>query len=666
MRQLAGMAALCAMPLTAAAQTQPQPDPNFQIYICFGQSNMEGAGVIEGQDTLYVDPRFRSMCAVSDARKGWRQGEWRTAYPPQTRPNTGLSVVDYFGRTMVEYLPEEARVGVITVAVGGTDIKLFDTDSCKAYVNAKTTPDWLRNMAHAYADNPYARIVKLARKAQREGVIKGILLHQGETNNGDPTWPRKVDKVYRRLLADLGLQAKDVPLLVGETARTEEGGQCGLMNSVIDTISRAIPTAHTISSEGCRQRGDGLHFVPEGYRTLGRRYAMTMLRLLGVDTTPADGWTATWATAIEPVGRQDMPKDGTLEGKAVRQVVRVSRGGSQLRLRLSNAYSKSPLEIKGVFIADAADGAAINAKTARTLTFGGKRNATIAAGYTLTSDAVAYDLKPLQRVAITICYGATPKEATGHRGSRTTSYIINGKADKRTSFDGAERCEHWYNIAAIDVSDGKKATTTKGTAIAVIGNSITDGRGCTTDADNRWTDFLATALQQDGKTTAVLNLGIGGNCVVRGGLGPTALSRFTPDILRQTGVGAVVIFEGVNDIGGARDGQCERRAAELIEAYKSLIGSARAHGLKVYGATVTPFGKSFYDKGFFREAVRQTVNDWIRNSGAFDGVIDFDRLMRDPANPQTLRADYQTDWLHPNPTGYEAMGKFAAGVVEKE
>lgn len=654
---------LAAMVMPLQTMAQSAPDPDFHIYLCFGQSNMEGAGVIEGQDTLYVDPRFKAMAAVDDQRRGRKRGEWHTAYPPQTRQNTNLSVVDYFGRTMVESLPENIRVGTITVAVGGASISLFDPDSCAAYLADKGTADWLRNMAHAYDDKPYARLVELARKAQREGVIKGILLHQGETNNGDATWPRRVNAIYTRLLGDLGLQAKDVPLLVGETARTEEGGICGLHNSVIDTISHAIPTAHVISSEGCKQRGDGLHFTPEAYRTLGRRYATTMLSLLGVDNSKDkgkdNGWTTTWATAIEPEGKDNMPKGGTLTNKTIRQIVRVSRSGDKIRLRLSNAFGKSPLEITSVFIADAAIGSDIDAKTMRQLTFGGKRTATIAAGRNIVSDALKYNLKPLQRLAITVSYGATPNETTGHRGSRTTSFLIDGKATKKTSFADAEKVEHWYTIAAVEVA----ATEPQGDAIAVIGNSITDGRGSTTDGNDRWTDFMATALQQSGSNQGVLNLGIGGNSVIRGGLGPTALSRFTPDVIKQQGVGSVIIFEGINDIGGTRDGNCEHKAAELIEAYKSLIGQARAHGLKVYGATIMPFGKSFYDKGFFREAVRQTVNEWIRNGGAFDGVIDFDQVTRDPAAPHALKAEYQSDWLHPNPKGYEAMGKYAAQFV---
>lgn len=667
-----------AIPMGLMAQSPP--DPNFQIYLCFGQSNMEGAGTIEGQDTLFVDPRFKSMAAVDDASRGWKQGQWHTAYPPVTRPSTGLSVVDYFGRTMVENLPEYASVGVITVAVGGADIKLFDTDSCRAYLSDKNTPDWMRNMAHAYADNPYSRLVELARKAQQEGVIKGILLHQGETNNGDPAWPQKVDKIYRRLLSDLNLDAKQVPLLVGETARTEQGGHCGLMNTIIDTLSRVIPTAHAISAEGCKQRGDGLHFTPEAYRTLGRRYASTMLSLLGQDKDADEGWTATWATAIEPEGKDNMPKDGTLTGKSIRQYVRVSKSGSRLRLKLSNAYGKSPLEIKSVAVAYAGTEGQIAAKSSHTLTFQGKRSVTIAAGRSVQSDEINFDLNPLQRLAITMSYGQTPKEGTGHRGSRTTSFLVDGQRKPTASFSDGERCEHWYNIASIDVREGKgrkKASAEEkgqpavssykdlGT-IAVIGNSITDGRGSTTDGNDRWTDFMASALQQNGVHMGVANLGIGGNCVVRGGLGPTALSRFTPDILRLAGVRGVIIFEGINDIGGARDGHSERVCAQLIEAYKSMAGQARAHGLKVYGATITPFGKSFYDKGFFREAVRKTVNEWIRTSGTFDGVIDFDKLVADPDNTSIVKSDLQLDWLHLNPRGYEVMGKHAADFIMKE
>lgn len=261
----------------ASAQTV---DPNFQVYICFGQSNMEGNAAIEEQDRKGVDERFVAMAAVDDDGLGWVRGQWHSAVPPLARPNTGLTPADYFGREMVDKLPHEVRVGVINVAVGGASIDLFDEDKCGAYLSDKNTADWLRGFAHAYGDNPYRRIIELAKTAQTQGVIKGVLLHQGETNNGQKDWPERVRKVYERMLADLGLSADSVPLLVGETVQKSEGGICWQHNAVIDSISETIPTAHVVSSVGCPQRGDGLHFTAEGYRIIGRRYAETMLGIL--------------------------------------------------------------------------------------------------------------------------------------------------------------------------------------------------------------------------------------------------------------------------------------------------------------------------------------------------------------------------------------------------
>lgn len=260
-------------------------DPNFQIYLCFGQSNMEGNAAIEDIDREGIDDRFLSMAAVDDEKLGWVKGQWHKAVPPLARPYTGLTPADYFGRTMVASLPKAVRVGVINVAVGGADIALFDPDRYEAYLKDSKTADWLRGFAHAYGDNPYGRLIELAKTAQQQGVIKGILLHQGETNNGQKDWPEKVKKIYERMLADLNLKAADVPLLVGETVQKKQGGVCWLHNEIIDSIGKTIPTAHVISSEGCPQRGDGLHFLAEGYRTIGKRYAEKMLQLL-IDNDP--------------------------------------------------------------------------------------------------------------------------------------------------------------------------------------------------------------------------------------------------------------------------------------------------------------------------------------------------------------------------------------------
>ena len=258
------------------------PDPNFQIYLCFGQSNMEGNAAIEAQDKTGVNPRFMAMYTLDNAQAGWTMGLWHTAVPPQARPYTRLSVVDYFGRKMVENLPEEVKVGTITVAVGGASIDLFDKDKYQAYLNDANTADWLRNYAKEYGGNPYGRLIELAKMAQQKGVIKGILLHQGETNNCNQTWPSKVKKIYENILADLGLDAKNVPLLVGELGQKDQGAACWGHNAIIDNIAATIPTAHVVSSKDCPLQSDRLHFTAEGYRMFGKRYADVMLELLGV------------------------------------------------------------------------------------------------------------------------------------------------------------------------------------------------------------------------------------------------------------------------------------------------------------------------------------------------------------------------------------------------
>lgn len=367
-------------------------------------------------------------------------------------------------------------------------------------------------------------------------------------------------------------------------------------------------------------------------------------------------WTGTWAAAPQLAAGKDMPAGTDLSGMSLRQIVRVSVGGDVLRLQLSNEYSKTPVEIKSVYIATACDSCLIDKKSAKYLTFGKKRNVTIEAGKAVMSDAVKFDLKPLQRLAITVNYGSTPKEATSHLGSRTTSYIIKGTSKPGSDFSNAMKVDHWYNISAIDISSEDKS------AVAVLGNSITDGRGSTTNMQNRWTDVLATNLQAEGKNLGVLNLGIGGNCVLNGGLGTPAMQRYDRDIIAQRGVSAVVIFEGVNDIGSI-NGNSEAMTAKLIDSYKQLAQKAREHGYKVYGATITPFGGHSYFT-FFREAARQAVNEWIRTSGTFDGVIDFDKLMRDPSEPSKLKADLQEDWLHPNAAGYKVMGEYAAKIIK--
>jgi lysophospholipase L1-like esterase len=367
-------------------------------------------------------------------------------------------------------------------------------------------------------------------------------------------------------------------------------------------------------------------------------------------------WVGTWATAPQMTTESNMPK-ANLNGCSVRQIVHVSLGGDVMRLQLSNEYGDTPMQIKSVFIADALDSCTINTKTARYLTFGKKHNVEIAAGKAVMSDAVKYHLKALQRLSITICFGNVPNKITSHPGSRTTSYIIEGEAKIRSPFATGEHIDHWFGISAIDVM------AENADCIAVLGNSITDGRGSTTNHQDRWTDALAEALKAKGKPMGVLNLGIGGNCVLFGGLGDPALKRFDRDIMAQRGVKKLIVFEGVNDIGGSK-GNSETIAKQLIEAYKTFIAKAHEHGMKVYGATITPFNNHYYYT-FFHEAARQTVNEWIRTSKELDGVIDFDQLVRDPQDASRLQKDLQQDWLHPNAAGYKIMGEYAAGIVMK-
>ncbi len=250
-------------------------DPNFHIYLAFGQSNMEGQGTIESQDRT-VDARFQNMQAVSCT--GQPAGQWRTATPPIARCNTGLGPSDYFGREMIANLPANIKVGIVHVSVAGCKIELFDKQGYSTY--AASAESWMQNIIAAYGGNPYAKLVELAKIAQQDGVIKGILLHQGESNTGDQQWPNKVKKIYGDLLTDLSLNANDVPLLAGQMVDAAQGGVCASMNTIINTLPNTIPTSHVVSSAGCTDQSDNLHFTSAGYRLLGKRYAEMMLSLL--------------------------------------------------------------------------------------------------------------------------------------------------------------------------------------------------------------------------------------------------------------------------------------------------------------------------------------------------------------------------------------------------
>ena len=381
------------------------------------------------------------------------------------------------------------------------------------------------------------------------------------------------------------------------------------------------------------------------------------------NSTVYNHWVGTWAAAPQIPMKSFMPYNNEMTNRSVRQIVKVSIGGDIVRLKISNEESTEPLVIKSVYIAVSTDSSAIDPASAEYLRFAGKHGVEILPGNAVLSDAARFPLKSLQRLAITINYKKAPKEPTVHQGSRTTTYITRGYTEPYSDFTMSFREDHWFNIAAIDVYN------VQASCIAIIGNSITDGKNSTNNAQNRWPDVMSEELNAPkaplkSLNIGVLNLGIGGNCVVgQGSIGPLAKDRFDRDILMQQGVKSVIVFEGINDLGHSRDGKTTARL--LIEQYREMIRKAHLHHLKIYGATITPMkGTGYYNAG--HEEGRKIVNEWIRSSKEFDGVIDFDELMRDPADREAMRKEWQSDWLHPNAEGYKMMGRFAAEYMRNE
>lgn len=368
-----------------------------------------------------------------------------------------------------------------------------------------------------------------------------------------------------------------------------------------------------------------------------------------------ENWVGTWACAQMLVEPNNMPPAPGLSENTLRQIIRVSIGGKRMRLRLSNIFSDQPTVLKSVSVANVVNAPGIDSKSQKELRFNGKSEIIINPEQEVFSDVFDFELQPGQLLAITIHYGNTSQKTSGHPGSRTTSYILEGNQIQNSAFDGAVKTDHWYSIMGLDVIADKRTAN-----IVCLGNSITDGRGSGTNKQNRWTDILSARLSANKKTekTGVLNLGIGGNCVVKGGLGPTALNRFDRDVLSQKGTKWLVILEGINDIGGIKNpGDAPIKAQELIEAYKVMIDKAHAKGIKVYGCTILPFQKSFYDAPHKQEA-RDIVNAWIRNSKSFDAVIDFDKAMVSEEGSKTISSNlHDGDFLHPNEAGYVKMGE---------
>jgi alpha-L-fucosidase 2 len=272
--------------LFCCCQSTPPPHGNasaqktkLYVFLCFGQSNMEGFPGVEQQDKSPVDDRLQMLAAVDFPNMGRTKGNWYPGVPPLCRASTGLCPADYFGRTLVSNLPPNIRVGIVNVSVAGCKIELFDKTNYQSY--ASTAASWMTSIIKTYDGNPYAHLVEMGKLAQKDGVIKGILLHQGESNTNDKEWPNKVKGIYDNLIKDLNLNAKDVPLLAGEVVNADQNGACASMNKIIDELPKTIPNSYVISSAGCAGRPDHLHFTPAGYREFGKRYAEKMLPLLG-------------------------------------------------------------------------------------------------------------------------------------------------------------------------------------------------------------------------------------------------------------------------------------------------------------------------------------------------------------------------------------------------
>ena len=384
-----------------------------------------------------------------------------------------------------------------------------------------------------------------------------------------------------------------------------------------------------------------------------KKTVLIFVCLLSAGIALAGGhWVGTWGTAPQLVERHNNPPAPGLTNNSLRQIVQVSIGGKKVRLKLTNEFSTEPTEIKAIelsYAKTAGSSSEIDEKSTVSLTFGGQPSVTIPAKGKVISDAVKFPIADRQNVAITIHYGSTSPTVSGHPGSRTTSYIKEGNT---MDFTGAIRTDHWYNIQTLEVEGSKKSG-----AIAILGNSITDGRGSTTNEQNRWADVLSRRLLANHATNkvGVLNMGIGGNCVLRGGLGPTGKDRYQRDLFEQEGVKWIILFEAVNDLGSSRNGV--ETAQRIIDVYEQIISQAHEKGIRVFGATITPFkGNNYYSED--HEKGRSMLNNWIRTSDLLDGVIDFDQVVRNPEDPEAMQKEFlfENDRLHFNAKGYETMG----------
>ncbi len=379
----------------------------------------------------------------------------------------------------------------------------------------------------------------------------------------------------------------------------------------------------------------------------------------------ADGsWVAAWVSAQQvPEERNALPEDD-LRNATLRQTVRLSHGGERFRLRLSNLYGTQPLKISETRVARSSDPRTprVDPLSVRSVTFNGRNTITIPAGAEYVSDPFALSAPAMSHLSVSIYLPSPPSQQTSHPGSRATSYIVSGNQTGATDLPGAKTVAHWYQISALET-----LSTPRSAALVTFGDSITDGFGVQPDTDQRWPDFLARRLSAEPRTrhVSVINQGIGGNRLLLDGLGPNGLARFDRDVLAPAGVRYVLVLEGVNDLGNlTREGPVGKDAhaalvEEMIGALSQMVERARSRGIKIIGATILPFGASGYYKfDPLTEADRQAVNAWIRAPGNFDAVVDFDAVMRDPADPTKLASHLDSgDGLHPSIEGYRVMAE---------
>jgi lysophospholipase L1-like esterase len=404
--------------------------------------------------------------------------------------------------------------------------------------------------------------------------------------------------------------------------------------------------------------------IPKKTLILTFYLTLATLKIVAQVSGAQGNWVGSWAVSQQiPEPANSLAPDD-LRDATLRQIVHLSVGGPTLRVHLSNAFGTEPLHLAAVHIAKplSAASARINPATDKALTFSGHPDVIVPAGAEYISDPIDYPMAPLSDLAVSLYLDTPPAQQTGHPGSRATSYLVHGNLVSAADLPDVKKVDHWYLLSGVDVVQPSGAAS-----IVTLGDSISDGHGATTNANDRWPDVFAQRLQANPatRTRGVLNQGIGGNHLLTDGLGPNALSRFDRDVLAQPGVRYLIVLEGVNDLGGltriAEVSPAEHSALvqRILAAYEQIIVRAHAHGIRVIGATILPYmGSDYYHPGPASDTDRQAINQWIRAPGHFDGVVDFDQVTRDPSHPERLLPLYDSgDHLHPSPAGYRAMGE---------